>query len=45
MYAPALPFVITIAVVATAAIVMRQRNPAEARERYSNKLNLLKEKS
>jgi uncharacterized membrane protein YoaK (UPF0700 family) len=45
IYAPVLPFVITVAVVATATIVMRERKPTGARERHNNKLNLLREKS
>jgi hypothetical protein len=45
IYAPVLPFVITIAVVATAAIVFRKHYAAREREIYNNKLNFLKEKS
>jgi hypothetical protein len=45
IYAPVLPFVITIAAVATAAIVFRKHDAAREREIYNNKLNLLKEKS
>jgi uncharacterized membrane protein YoaK (UPF0700 family) len=40
IYAPVLPFVITVAVVATAAMVMRERDNNKL-----NQLNLLKEKS
>lgn len=45
IYAPVLPFAITAAVVATAAIVLRERDTADQRAHYNNKLSLLKEKS
>jgi uncharacterized membrane protein YoaK (UPF0700 family) len=45
IYAPVLPFVITTAVVATAAIIFHGRDTADQRAHYNNKLNLLREKS
>ncbi len=39
IYAPVLPFVITVAAVATAAIVLRERDAADERERRKNRPN------
>ncbi|MCU1286711.1 MAG: hypothetical protein JWO13_3061 [Acidobacteriales bacterium] len=44
IYAPVLPFVITIAVVATAAIVLRDHHTARERDFYNDQPDLSKEK-